>query len=195
MLMSVPNEVDLSKYLTYIRAQGGVGCWGYALLSIWKIMNEIAQPYSPDLSMKLWLVIHSRRDLWEKYGGIIGPNGQFHKIDGNIGPEFGFFQSFGNPTEGTEIAYGAASYFGPYNTLKDLDWTDEGVIEASNYKLKGMPNKISLSSSDFINAIAKQKPIRIGIGPVVGEGHVIAIVGYNKQKNEFKYVNSYGSDW
>jgi len=51
-----PAKVDLSKYLHYIRKQAGGGCWGYARLAVWDIMNEMACPYSPNLSMNLWLM-------------------------------------------------------------------------------------------------------------------------------------------
>lgn len=74
-----PVEVDLSKYLRYIRWQGGDGCWGYSLLSVWDIMNEVACPNSPNLSLNLGLFLHRRRDLWERQGGIYSPDERFHK--------------------------------------------------------------------------------------------------------------------
>lgn len=76
---SPPFEVDLSKDLYYIRCQGGEGCWGYSLLAIWDIMNEMKCPYSPNLSLNPGLFLHRMRHHWERQGGIYSPEGRFHK--------------------------------------------------------------------------------------------------------------------
>jgi hypothetical protein len=166
---SVPDQVDLSVHLRYIRDQNaGAGCWGYSRLAVWDIMNEIACPYSPNLSMRIWLLFHyylrpldgyktgidPLRDLWLKEHGIFTPDGRFHKmetLDGAALPEFGFFQSFGNTTEGTELT--AREY--PYNwPIGPADqpwawnglWTVEGVNEANNYRLKPASFRITEQS-------------------------------------------------
>jgi hypothetical protein len=176
-----PSQVDLSKYLHYIRKQGGAGCWGYSMLAVWDIMNEMTCPYSPNLSMNLWLKFHHRRDLWEKQGGINGPSGRFHKM---TNPEYGFVQSFGLPTEGTELTCPTIRWTG--------SWTREGTNEAYNYRLKSLPEKIAVSSSEFIKWLAVGHPIRVKI-----PYHFVAIVGYDAQpsKQTFTYVNSAGDRW
>src|SRR5512139_457202 len=61
-----PVVVDFRPNLRYVRWQGGEGCWGYSVLSVWDIMNDLACPFSPNLSLNLGLFKHRRRDLWEK---------------------------------------------------------------------------------------------------------------------------------
>jgi len=168
--------VDLSKYLSFIRHQGGDGCWGYATLAMWEILNEMQCPYSPTLSMNLWLMLHRRRELWEKQGFIFSPDGRSHKL---TNPEFGFFQSFGITTEGTEPTISSGRWIGGF--------TDEGVNEAQNYRLKSPPLEIEISAKKFKEELALNHPIRLEAGP-----HVIAIVGYDETKQTFKYVDSAG---
>ncbi|KYK31233.1 MAG: hypothetical protein AYK19_04120 [Theionarchaea archaeon DG-70-1] len=178
-----PSKVDLSKYLHYIRYQGGDGCWGYSLLAVWDIMNEMACPYSPNLSLNLGLFIHRRRDLWEKQGGINSPDGRFHsKNKGHKWLEL----SFGCTTEGTEPTIPSVRWTGW--------WTKEGVNEADNYRLKKDIQKITVSSQQFINWLAAGHPIQLTI---VGKdwAHVIAVVGYDSVKKTFTYVNSSGDRW
>jgi len=171
----MPVEVDLSKYLHFIRCQGGEGCWGYSLLAVWDIMNEMACPYSPNLSLNLGLFLHRRRDLWEKQGGINSPDGHFHKVSGLKWLE----QSFGCTTEGTELTHPSTRWTG--------SWTGEGVNEAGNYRLASDIKKVAVSSTEFTKWLANGNPIQLEDG-----GHVIAIVGYNVAKKNFKFVNSYG---
>lgn len=177
-----PAKVDLSKYLHYIRWQGGEGCWGYSLLSVWDIMNELVCPYSPDLSLNLGLFLHRRRDLWEKQGGINSPDGRFHK---KVGLKW-MDQSFGCTTEGTELTNPTTRWTG--------NWTEEGVNEADNYRLASDVKKITVSSSEFVKWLANGHPIQL---EYYGKnwGHVVAVVGYDNAKNTFTYVNSAGDRW
>lgn len=170
-----PVEFDLSKYLHYIRWQGGEGCWGYSLLAIWDITNEMKCPFSPNLSLNLGLFLHRRRDLWENQGGINSPDGRFHKKAG----EKWLDQSFGVTTEGTEITNPTVRWTGW--------WTYEGVNEADNYQLASDIKKITVSSSEFVKWLVAGYPIQLE-----DNGHVIAVVGYNAANQTFKYVNSYG---
>ena len=172
----LPEIVDYSMYLRYIRMQSGAGCWGHSMLAVWDIMNEIVCPFSPNLSINLWLMLHERRDLWEKQGGINSPDGRFHEFE--KGPEYGFFQSFGNPTEGTQ---GLMRW-----------WTLEGTNEADNYRLAAKLDPITVSSSDFRYWMCKGHPIRVRIP---SQAHVVAIVGYDNSKKTFKYINSWGDRW
>jgi hypothetical protein len=187
----VPKKVDLSEYLYYIRKQGGMGCWGYATLAVWDIMNEISCPYSPNLSMRLWLTLHRRPDLWKKDGGLYSPDGRFHAY--TKGPEWGkppFFQSYGCPTEGTEPTL--HSYPSQWT---DGGWTNEGGNEAYNYRLGHELKKLgTISSDEFIKWLNASRPIRIegGLGK---KGHVVAVVGYDLEDQTFKYANSYGDKW
>lgn len=209
--MAVPRSVDLSKYLRYIQGQAGGGCWGDTALMIWDIMNEMACPNSPNLSIKLWLNLFSTQDLWAKkkeicspYWGIEGyPNPtsyNCHKILTHTLPngvvtdpwavDHWLFQSFGNTTEGTEMAFGTCPYYGPYPYI---DWTREGTLEASNYRLKCPPHFVEERSPDcFIGLLASGYPISVGMNPPKGVGHVIGIVGYDKSSKTFKYVNPQG---
>ena len=191
-LLAVPEKIDLSENLHFVRCQMGAGCWGYSMLAVWDIMNEMACPYSPNLSMRLWMMMHRRRELWENQGGISSPDGRFHKMKT---PEFGFLQSFGNPTEGTELTLHNYPSLWP-----DGGWSREGVDEADNYRLKSEPQKINVASQDFISSLLQGKPIRLGIGytdpdPNKSWGHFVAIVGYDKTAKTFKYVNSVGDNW
>jgi len=180
--------VDLSKYLSYIRYQGGDGCWGCATCAMWDILNELYCPNSPTISMNLWLMMHRRRDRWEQQGQMEmymkSPDDRFHKIvrpapNASTGPEFGFFQSFGITTEGTEPTVGSTRWTG--------DFTMEGINEAWNYRLKSLPVKIDISTQKFREELDQHHPIRLEAG-----GHVVAIVGYDEVQQTFKFVDSYG---
>jgi hypothetical protein len=168
-----PVQVDLSKYLHYIRKQAGGGCWGYSLLAVWDIMNEMACPYSPNLSMNLSLLLHRTRKSWQPQGGLFSVDGRFHKGDE-------FHLTFGNSTEGTELTH----------HLWTGGWTLEGTNEAHNYRLACKPLPIAVNSSEFIKWLAAGHPIRAGI-----PGHFVAIVGYDAANKTFKYVNSVGDRW
>lgn len=169
-------SVDLTKYLTYIRKQGGPGCWGYATLAMWDILNELHSPNPPNLSMNLWLMLHARRDLWEKQGKMQTPDGRYHSMSN---PEFGFFQSFGITTEGTEPHIAGTRFTGWF--------TQEGINEACNYKLKSQPKSIDISSGSFKAELNKWHPIRLEAGP-----HVVAILGYDDATKKFTFVDSDG---
>lgn len=184
-----PDVVDLSKYLRFIRCQGGPGCWGYSLLAVWDIMNEMVCPYSPNLSMRIWMMLHKRRDLWEKAGGLLTPDGRYHQLKN---PEFGFFQSFGNTTEGTEPTLDPPY---PSENWAGGGWSTEGINEASNWKLSGDPKPIEVSSISFIRWLAEGRPIRLNLSWLSGGGHFEAVVGYDKMTQTFKYLNSVGDKW
>jgi hypothetical protein len=64
------------------------------------------------------------------------------------------------------------------------------VNEANNYRLKSEPQGIEISAQSFVNSLADGKPIRLGY-----DAHFIAVIGYDKGKQEFKYVNSWGEKW
>ncbi|MBP7069779.1 MAG: hypothetical protein KBA97_01760 [Methanothrix sp.] len=181
--LATPDKIDLSKYLHFIRCQLGGGCWDYSKKAAWDIMNEITCPFSPNLSTRLAIGFHVRRDLWEEKGGLNSPDGRFHN------PAKGFSTTFGNSTEGTEPFFSAYPFGGP-----DLGWSFEGVNEADNYRLKSEPQSIIISSENFINVLADGKPIILGISWTDG-GHLIALVGYDKTKKTFIWVNSQGDTW
>ncbi len=185
-LEKLPKQVDLSKYLYYVRKQWG-GCWGYSMLAVWDIMNEIACPYSPNLSFRLWRTLHSRLGLSKKAGGVFSPDGRFHKIKGG-GLEWGkhpFFQTFGCTTEGTE-----PTLHGHPSLWQDTGWSREGINEADNYRLEAEPRKIQVDSSEFIRWLSDFHPIRVS-----GGVHVVAVVGFDRIAETFKFVNSAGDKW
>jgi len=179
--MTLPETIDLSKYLHFIRSQTGDGCWAYADAAVWDIMNEMACPYSPNLSVRLHLWLH-RDAPYKKHNGVKADNGHFYKTDNAL--EIGkpcFYEAFGNTTEGTERTRAAWHIPG---------WTSEGINEAANYRLKSEYIDFSVSSEEFKLQFAKGNPLRIDSGP-----HVVALVGYNSKIKEFKYVNSWGDGW
>ncbi|MGD2110441.1 MAG: hypothetical protein PVI86_13760 [Phycisphaerae bacterium] len=193
-----PAKVDLSEHLHYIRMQTGGGCWSYALLAVWDIMNEMACPYSPNLSMNLPLWVHRMEDLWRNADGfhedsahqplppgLFLPDGRFIKEDKKRGKGSRvteeFHVIFGNTTEGTDLTH--HQWTG--------GWPFEAANEASNYRLASKLIPIApVSSSAFINLLAGGHPIRAKI-----PGHFVAIVGYDAAKQVFKYVNSSGDKW
>jgi hypothetical protein len=180
-------KVDLTGHLTYIRKQGGPGCWGYATLAIWDVLNEMTVPNPPNLSMNLWLMLHARRDLWTESRTFLTPDGRYRNMakpngDPVPGPEWGdngFFQTFGITTEGTEPHIAGARFIGGF--------TDEGVNEARYYRLAHEPTSIAISTASFKAALNASKPIRLESGP-----HVIAILGYDDATQTFTYVDSAG---
>lgn len=176
------SSVDLTKYLTYIRKQGGSGCWGYSMLAMWDVLNELHSPNSPNLSMNQWLrhfryrVSHD--NLVKNQGMAQMPDGRWY--DGTMEkPEFGLLQVIGLSTEGCE----------PHSTHeRDVgSLTREGLNEAGNYRLKGKPVDIKVSAKSFKKQLDKWRPIRLDIG-----SHVVAILGYDDAKSSFTFVDSSG---
>jgi hypothetical protein len=191
-----PAKVDLGQYLHYIRKQGGAGCFAYALLAVWDIMNEMACPYTPNLAVAPWMFFHRRRDIWEKLGGVVTRDGRF--ISWKTGPEFGFFQVFGNPTEGTEMAgYSANPWcgltnldIGPFTLKKQpaIGWTVEGINESHEYRLAGWPQPLpKVNSEALMLQLAAGRPMRVQI-----PGHFVVLVGYDYFAKTFTFVDSAG---
>lgn len=186
------EDVDMSKYVHFIRRQGGPGCWGYSLVALLEIMNEMACPFSPNLSMRQWLEIFRERPYGVKGDGLYSPDGRFHEID-LLGPEWGekpFFKSFGFPTEGTEPTL-------PYYPSKwpQTGWSLEGINEALNYRMGGQPKKLDqISSEEFIKWLDMFHPIQIIIS-APSWGHLVTVVGYDSKAQTFKYVSSSGDKW
>lgn len=174
-----PNSIDLSPHIRYIRWQGGAGCWGYSMLAIWDIMNDLVCPFSPNLSLNLGLFLHIRRDLWEKEKCIMSPDGRYHIKKTDAGEEKWIEQSFGCTTEGTEITNPDLRWTG--------NWTYDGVNEACNYRLSKDITEIPLTVSEIQKWLINNHPVQIEDGP-----HVIAITGYNNSNSTFTFVNSYG---
>lgn len=214
-----PVKVDLSQYLHYIRKQGPHGCWGYSFLAVWDIMNEMACPFTPNLSMNLWLREHRRRFDWEIKAideetgsltdrivqGLPSPDGRFHHK--NEKEPHWFLRNFGIPTEGTELTnYSSTIWVGTMGLrTKSVQQglakefrvcasggTIEGINEAENYKLKSEPIKIPVNSSEFMLRLANGYPIRVS---VKNWNHYVAIVGYDFTQKKFTYVNSSGDCW
>lgn len=199
----LPSKVDLGKHLRYIRCQspsgaGGSGCFAFATLAVWDIMNEMACPYTPNLAIAPWMFFHRRRDAWEhaEAPGIVTRDGRF--ISFGTGPEYGFFQVFGNPTEGTEMTgYPAMPWCGhsdvdsgiqTFKERPNIGWTVEGMNEAHNYRLDGLPSKLpKINSRSLMEQLAAGYPIRVSTG-----GHILAIVGYDVAAQTFTFVDSYG---
>lgn len=193
-----PTVVDLGQHLHFVRRQGGSGCFAYALLAAWDIMNEIACPYTPNLAIAPWMFFHRRRDIWEKLGGVVTRDGRFVPL--KTGPEFGFFQVFGNPTEGTEMAgYSTNPWCGLTNlnvgpsTLKKhpaIGWTTEGINESHEYRLSGWPQPLAkVNSEALVTQLAAGRPMRIEIP---SQNHYVALVGYNYAAKTFTFVDSAG---
>lgn len=188
--------VDLSKYLQYIRYQGGEGCWGYSMLAMWDILNEMHCPNSPNLSMNLWLMLHREREQWsakwwqDNCTKPLHYNGKFQTPDGRLhqfetGPEYGLFQTFGITTEGTEPHIGSTRWTGGF--------TEEGINEAANYRLVASdpdrlnPQSIEISAQSFRQQLDQSYPIRLSAGK-----HFVAIVGYDEKQKIFKFIDSGG---
>ncbi len=194
-LTIVPEKVDLSQHLRFVRKQGGYGCWGYATLAVWDIMNEMACPFSPNLSLNLWL--YTYRITWQckktdPFGlgcvkdHIVSPDGRRYNLAFTIvdkqgkmkiihSLERGFFQDHGCPTEGTDL------------TRSYCTWHSEAVNEAQNFRLADSPKRIIVNSNSFTKWLAAGYPIRAYI-----PSHVIAIVGYDQENKKFKYVDTKG---
>lgn len=184
-------HVDLSQYITYHRVQGGPGCWGYATLACWDVMNEIATPNAPNLSMNLWLRLHALRD-WSSSGFVAVPDGRLLSMrypDGTPvkGPEWGdppFFNTFGITTEGTEPHIADLRLIG--------DFTRDGTNEARNYRLLREPTQITVSTASFKAELDQNRPIRVETTPAGGQGHVQAILGYDDATQRFRVLDSMG---
>lgn len=185
-------SVDLSEYITYHRVQGGPGCWGYATLACWDVLNEIAAPNAPNLSMNLWLRLHALGDQWRASGVVAVPDGRFlsmRKADGTPvpGPEWGdppFFNTFGSTTEGTEPHVADLRLIGGF--------TREGTNEARNYRLAREPAPVAVSTASFKAELNRKHPIRVETSPAAGQGHVQAILGYDDATQRFKVLDSAG---
>ncbi|MDD9944353.1 MAG: hypothetical protein OXU20_25135 [Myxococcales bacterium] len=192
-----PAKLDLGQHLHFIRHQGGAGCFAYALLAVWDIMNEMACPYTPNLSLAPYMLLHRRRDIWESRGGAVTRDGRF--VSFKVGPEYGFFQEVGNPTLGTEmVGYSANPWCGLTNlnlgpvalegSVPTVGWTVEGLNEAPMYRLAGLPKVLPrVTSESLILHLAAGHPMRVQI-----PSHFLALVGYDLAAKTFTYVDSAG---
>jgi len=189
-------KVDLSKYLTYIRYQWGSGCFNYALMAVWDILNEINCPNSPNMSLAFAQHLFHRPDRWMSKPWAAFP-GYYGTLDGRWHPmplvqpikdhpyesnimKTNWMQTFGNPTEGSMPSIGNWGY-------DAAQLTREAVNEASNYRMNGTPTKIEISTTKFKEELNKYNPIRLAVG-----NHVVAIVGYDDSLKRFKFVNDFG---
>lgn len=171
-----PNSVDLSPHLRYIRWQGGGGCWGYSLMAMWDIMNDLVCPFTPNLSMSLGLYLMEIRHHWEPQGGIMSPDGRFFvtKNTDRI-----LERTFGTPTEGTEITNPTLRWRG--------NWTMEGINEAGNYRLSAGLKTIPVTVGDIQQMLADNHPVQIQVGQ-----HDVTLTGYDNATSKFTFVNSLG---
>lgn len=192
---ALPTKVNLGRHLRYVRRQAGSGCFAFALLAAWDIRKEMACPYTPKLSEAPWMFLHRRRDMWEQRGGAVTRDGF---IALTTGPEYGLLQEHGNPTEATQlIGYPASPWSGTTDLVNGLvaeekvsmlGWTVEGINEAAEYRLDGLPQpRKQVNSATLMAQHAVGHPMRVSI-----PGHFLALVGYDTAAQTFTYVDSSG---
>lgn len=180
----LPDQVDLSKYLFFIRCQDGMGCWGYSSTAMWDIMNEMSCPYSPTLSMRIPLMIFRWKNIWEPKGGLFLPDGRW--VASPDDPPGEFERLVGMTTEGTEPTN---HHYNEWDL--EAGWSREGLNEMSNYRWASEWIPVTISSTSFMNQLAAGHPIRLCILSE-GWGHFVAVVGYDRPAQTIKIVDSCG---
>ncbi len=178
----LPKQVDYAPQIPFVRYQGAWGCHQYARAACWDIMNELACPYSPNVSVNrmLWAFIH---EVIYKTP-IPGPKGSYQNVDQ-------YLVKVGCPTESSE--------FTDSDGVRTPTW--RGNDEASNFRMKGSGGVVSpvipaggevSVDVDTLRYHLTQHPLRV----VVNQGsHFVALIGYDDNLQRFKLINSVGDLW
>lgn len=183
----LPDVVDLSNYVFFIRSQNNWGgCVAMALAYILDTLKEQERPYSPNCSYRFMEYV---LDVGINYRDIdpvpIIPPGI--TIPDGIGQEQ-IPQQFGCCTEGS-----LPTNYDPLDMPQPLE---KHYQEASLYRIEMV--------SDWANKLTVEgmKTLLFLFGPLAASGtiggtehHRFTIVGYNEKKKTFKMVNSAGDQW
>lgn len=192
------TKVDYSRYVTFRHNQDGWGgCFHYAALHIADILNEWEHPYTPDLSfryLEYWgtkrfnQMPPGERERWAQQWSL-GEDG--------LCPEANLFSN-----------YDASKLIG---TNKGQVW-DHVVFKGATPKPTPANNaeaklyRVSMST-DYTPSVTTIRFFLCKYGPVwasgsftkslglSGEGHVIAIMGFDDNTRRFKCLNSWGAEW
>lgn len=172
------KKVDYTAQIPFVRHQGAWGCGMYAAATCWDIMNELACPHSPNLSVNRMLWAHNIELRKESIPAI---NLTYKTMDE-------YMVNFGCPTEGTELTDSDAVCW-PFQA---------GDLECPNFRQKEtplieqpfhavmVPVKVDVDNLKF--HLAKH-PLRI---TVMNNAHFVALIGYDDGKKRFKFINSWG---
>jgi len=176
--MPLPSKVDYSSFISFVRQQGWGACGMFAEAACIDIIREKDCPYSPNVSVNRMLWAWSR-SLHKELGDDLGR--PCDDLD-----DYLFLN--GCPTEGSELT--------DSNAIK---WpTDEGSWEAKYFKIL-KPVKIPLTLSDIKKYLAEKGPVRVSLPAKYfgfsGEGHFIALIGYDDASQQFRYINSWSDRW
>jgi len=180
-LKKFPSKVDYSHLIQFVRHQGAWGCFANSIAACWDILNEMACPYSPNVSVNryLWGFNLTRHPL----ATIPAPSQNYTSVEN-------YLIGFGCPTEGTELTNSDA-----------VSWpTPQADNECSNYRLKSQPISIKVDVNEFKKWLLKG-PFRVGMtgkhfgATDPGWGHFTALVGYDDDKQRFTFINSWGDQW
>jgi hypothetical protein len=179
----IPDHVDYSPQIPFIRHQGGWGCFMYARAACWDIMNELACPYSPNLSVNrmLWAFTFEVIHKWP----IPGLGGYTYATANQ------YLMSLGCPTESTE-----------FTDSDGVRWPmPDGDDEAPNFRMKGTGGILSplVSVGGPVSVDVNSLRYHLASHPlwvVVDQNrHFVALVGYNDRLQRFKLLNSIGDQF
>jgi hypothetical protein len=181
----IPKIVDYSPHLRFIRHQGAWGCGMFAQVACWDIMNDLACPYSPNLSVN--------RLLW----GFLREQGFKEPIPGLKGDTYQnqnqYAVKVGCPTESSEFT----------DTEGVRNPTFLGNSEVANFRMKenawkpGEPvyKQVNVDLDSLRNYLTEH-PLRAVIpNNSGGQDHMVALIGYNDNDQCFKLVNSLGDTY
>ena len=167
---ALPRVVDYSKYVTFVRQQGGGGCGTMTSLAILDILAERDYPYSPDFSYRFAAYVYNN------------PLGKLNQLD--------VLQQHGCCAEGS-----LPTNDDPGTVLVP---TEEHYREAARYKIAAYSPMIMKPSVDDLRKLLWQYGPLFAAGDTPGSptyGHVFTLVGYNDDTQKFTALNSYGDRW
>lgn len=182
-----PARMDFSPYVTFVGNQDGWGgCIGRSIVHVMNILNEMENPYTPDLS--LWYLHARQLQLF--------PNGN---------PDTKFVLEQEGLCSEASLPTNYDNFF--RNTDESDNWSAMQYPTMANYiEAKGLyrvlyPNQpISPDVETIKSLMVKHGPLLAG-GPftiIQGENpaeyHCVTIIGYDDSLAQFSCLNSWG-DW
>jgi hypothetical protein len=170
-LLALLPSVDWSRYLGFIRNQGGTPtCQMQAYVACLDILKECEKPNSPNLSAWFWAY-----GYWSCVTEEYAP-------DPNIPPKL-------DDEIDVAIVYGCcseASFSSRTNLPVSIPTADQ-VAEAALSKLGEKQQPLTGLSLDQVKSYLNEGPLM-----TLWNGHCMALVGYDDAKSQVKFVNSWG---
>ena len=184
---NLPEELDYSiNHVTLIRNQDNMGgCGSMATLHVFDIQMERLAPYTPDGSYAFNSYVYN-----DSMGNHL-PRPRDLRIKKHGLDQIGVIMKYGCCPETTfPTIYDPPRQVFPNEPIP----SNEAFLHANKYKISDCKRSLHPSSIDELKKLLYERgPLVFNHNPVgspPGEGHVIALIGYNDNTQMIKYINS-----